>query len=281
MVLEAIAKNLNVYNNNECVAVCGVAMEKLAARKQFFMREDALFRRAVSDVYEAKNDIYSCIQVLKDINYDGDCYEEKIDDWLSLAAYWFELKDPTAAESCLKKVLHIFHHTTDPAKIQRCRMVKAKVEDSNRDFLNAAQSYYGVSQLESVENQDLQELLDCALKCTLLSPAGPRKARLLAILYNDERLKSNQFYDLLAKMYLGSVIRQEHVEEFKNSLETYQNVTMADGYSVLEKALIEHNIVVISRIYMNIRFDELGNFLGIKKEQAEGFIAKMVEQARI
>ena len=58
-------------------------------------------------------------------------------------------------------------------------------------------------------------------------------------------------------------------------------MTMGDGYTVLEKALIEHNIVVISRIYMNIHFDELGNFLGINQEQAEDFVAKMVEQGRI
>ena len=64
-------------------------------------------------------------------------------------------------------------------------------------------------------------------------------------------------------------------------MEDFQNIMMADGYSVLERALIEHNIVVISKIYMNIRFSELGNFLGIQPEQAEDFIANMVEQGRI
>lgn len=99
-----------------------------------------------------------------------------------------------------------------------------------------------------------------------MAPSGPRKARLLAILYNEERLKSNQFFALLSKMFVGEVIRREHVEDFKGKLEDYQNITMGDGYSVLDKALIEHNIVVISRIYMNIRFNELGNFLGIQPD---------------
>ena len=49
-------------------------------------------------------------------------------------------------------------------------------------------------------------------------------------------------------------------------MEDFQNVMMSDGYSVLDKALIEHNIVVISKIYMNIRFSELGNFLNIQPE---------------
>ena len=64
-------------------------------------------------------------------------------------------------------------------------------------------------------------------------------------------------------MYVGEVIRPEHVQQFKEKLADFQNVVMGDGYSVLDKALIEHNIVVISKIYMNIRFSELGNFLGI------------------
>ena len=94
-------------------------------------------------------------------------------------------------------------------------------------------------------------------------------------------MKSNQFFDLLSKMFVGEVIRKEHVIEFKKKLEDYQNIVMGDGYSVLDKALIEHNIVVISRIYMNIRFSELGNFLGIHKDQAEEFVASMVSEGRI
>ena len=77
------------------------------------------------------------------------------------------------------------------------------------------------------------------------------------------------------------MIRPEMVEEFKGELEDWQNVTMGDGYTVLEKSLIEHNILVISKIYMNIRFEEIGKFLGINAEQAEDIIATMVEQGRI
>ena len=135
--------------------------------------------------------------------------------------------------------------------------------------------------MEGADAEQAEQLLDAALTCTILAPAGPRKARLLAILYTEERMKSNQFFDLLSKMFVGEVIRKEHVVEFKKKLEDYQNIVMGDGYSVLDKALIEHNIVVISRIYMNIRFAELGNFLGIQKDQAEEFVASMVSEGRI
>ena len=62
----------------------------------------------------------------------------------------------------------------------RYEMAYAKVQDSNRNFLNAAQSYYKTSNREGVEAESKDELLDCTLKCLILSPSGPRKAHLLA-----------------------------------------------------------------------------------------------------
>ena len=72
--------------------------------------------------------------------------------------------------------------------------------------------------------------------------------------------------------------------EFKEDLaanHVHMNVTGVDGYTVLNRALIEHNIMIISRIYMNITFNELGSFLGIRPEQAEEIVAKMVAEKRI
>jgi len=132
------------------------------------------------------------IDILKGVQYEGDCYEEKIQDWLDIAAYAFEINDPTVAEQFVKnKIAHIVHHTTDNDKIMRYRMCYAKVQDSNRDFQNASQEYYKASNLPGVDADAIEELIDCTLKTTILSPSGPQKARLLAILYNDERAKSN------------------------------------------------------------------------------------------
>ena len=38
---------------------------------------------------------------------------------------------------------------------------------------------------------------------------------------------------------------------------------------------------VLSKIYLNITFEELGNFLGITAEQAEAIIAKMMGEQRV
>lgn len=62
-------------------------------------------------MHEAREDFYESVQVLLGITYDGDAYEEKIEDWLNLVAFQFEMKDSTAAEGYVKKVMHILHHT--------------------------------------------------------------------------------------------------------------------------------------------------------------------------
>ena len=94
-----------------------------------------------------------------------------------------------------------------------------------------------------------------ALTCTILAPSGPSKARLLGILYKEELLKSNEFYELLAKMFNSEIIKQNDAQAFQKGLETHQNVTGVDGFTVLSRVLIEHNIMVISKIYMNITFN--------------------------
>jgi COP9 signalosome complex subunit 4 len=50
-------------------------------------------------------------------------------------------------------------------------------------------------------------------------------------------------------MYLGKIIKRPDVEAFDESLQPHQKTVSQDGFSVLGKALIEHNIEVISKIY--------------------------------
>jgi COP9 signalosome complex subunit 4 len=124
-------------------------------------------------------------------------------------------------------------------------------------------------------------LFNKAVVCGILAPSGARKARTMTVLMKDERCKMNPFYDLVSKMTLGMVIREKDSKEFEGQLDTHQKVTLADGNTVLGKALIEHNIQVLSKIYMNIKFVELGNFLRIAPRQAEQTIAKMIAEQRI
>lgn len=112
-----------------------------------------------------------------------------------------------------------------------------------------------------------------SITCAILSPAGPQKSRILAVLHKDIRSQKNEHFDILDKMFLGKIIRKPETKSFDDSLSDHQRTISQEGYSVLGKALIEHNIEVISKIYKNISFEELGRFLEIQPQQAETIIA--------
>lgn len=42
-----------------------------------------------------------------------------------------------------------------------------------------------------------------------------------------------------------------------------------DGYSILDRAVMEHNMVAVSRIYHNISFAQLAAVLALEPEKAE------------
>jgi COP9 signalosome complex subunit 4 len=95
------------------------------------------------------------------------------------------------------------------------------------------------------------------------------------------RSQKLEHFDILDKMFLGRVIKRPDIKSFDESLAVHQKTVSSEGYSVLDKALIEHNIEVISKIYKNISFEELGRFLEIDPNQAESIIAQMVSENRI
>lgn len=104
---------------------------------------------------------------------------------------------------------------------------------------------------------------------------------MITVLYKDDRRNKMEYGDLLEKMFVGQVIKKPDVKKFEESLALHQNVRGKEGYTVLEKALLEHNIEVISKLYANISFTELGRFLEIPPAQAEKLISQMVIENRI
>lgn len=64
-------------------------------------------------------------------------------------------------------------------------------------------------------------------------------------------------------------------------LAAHQLAMMADGSTVLAKAVIEHNLRGASRLYNNIGFDALGLLLGLDGDKAEETTARMIEQGRL
>jgi COP9 signalosome complex subunit 4 len=77
----------------------------------------------------------------------------------------------------------------------------AQVQDANQKYHQAAAGYLRLSE-KIINPKESLEKLEQGMKCTILSPAGPNRARLLAKFYKDERSTQLPGAKLVEKMYL-------------------------------------------------------------------------------
>lgn len=148
-----------------------------------------------------------------------------------------------------------------------------------------------------------------AVTCAVLAPAGPNRSRVLASLYRDERTLELPTYNILSKMFLDHILRSGEVKNFEGTLKPHQLARIAispndklasaaqddDGPSynepntstrtgpstVLDRAVMEHNLLASSKIYKNITFRGLGALLDLTPGAAETMARKMIEQGRL
>lgn len=71
------------------------------------------------------------------------------------------------------------------------------------------------------------------------------------------------------------------VEAFAEGLRPHQKAVTSDGTTVLERAVVEHNLAAASRLYNNIYFVELGQLLGVPPATGETIAARMIAEDRL
>ena len=80
---------------------------------------------------------------------------------------------------------------------------------------------------------------------------------------------------------MEQLLRNPQVENFEKSLMTHQKAVLGNGLTVLDQAVLEHNMVAISKIYNNISLSELGLLLEIDATKAEKIVALMIMENRL
>lgn len=106
---------------------------------------------------------------------------------------------------------------------------------------------------------------------------------MLATLFKDERCQQLPAYSILEKMYLDRIIRRSELEEFEALLQPHQKAHTTDGLgsTILDRAVIEHNLLSASKLYNNITFEELGALLEIPPTKAEKIASQMITEGRM
>jgi len=68
---------------------------------------------------------------------------------------------------------------------------------------------------------------------------------------------------------------------FAEGLKKHQKATIQENFTVLDKAVIEHNIVAISKLYETISYDSLAKMLAITNYNTEKIIHTMISEKRL
>ena len=82
-------------------------------------------------------------------------------------------------------------------------------------------------------------------------------------------------------MYLERIIRPYQVKEFESVLLPHQKAKTLDGSALLDRAVVEHNLLAASKLYNNIKCEELGNLFDISPEKAEKIASQMISEERM
>jgi len=237
----------------------------------------------LADFYARNEDFILAAQALAGIPLDSAgrqlSTEYKVNIYVRIAQYYLEEEESVQAEIYIKRAAQFTQDVKDPQLLLRFKSCLARIQDHKRLFLEAALKYHELSQIVS-EGERL-DALKLAVTCAILAKAGPQRSRVLANLYKDDRSAKLDIFSVLEKMYLERVIRKSEVQLFKEGLAVHQMADLSDGYKVHEKAIIEHNLLAASKIYLNITFDELGGLLEISPQQAEKVAARMIVEERL
>ena len=83
-------------------------------------------------------------------------------------------------------------------------------------------------------------------------------------------------------MYKNRIVHKRELEQFEASLAPHQKAIMADGLTIVERGVLEHNMVAVSHLYTSIYFSQLGQLLGVvDADKAEKVAAKMISDGSL
>ena len=275
----------DVPSNDTKIEVGEHALNIFQSQASSFEEQNAQLREIMADAHEQDEDFLASAKVLAGIPLESSqrkvSNEDKVRFWIRITRNYLEVDDTTLAEQYLNKAKNLIYMVSDRDLNLHFKLCQARIQDARRNFLAAAQGYQDISFLPVIAEEERLHTLSMAIKCAVLAPAGPARSRALGRLYKDERAATLEEFGILEKMFLDRLLTAKEVENFAEGLAIHQLAKTSDGSTVLAKAVVEHNLRGASRLYSNIRFDDLGLLLGLDGDKAEETTARMIEQGRL
>ncbi|XP_070545183.1 COP9 signalosome complex subunit 4-like isoform X2 [Ptychodera flava] len=260
-------------------------LDKVQPRVISFEEQVASVRQHLAEIYEREQRWRDAANVLVGIPLETGqkqySVDYKLETYLKIARLYLEDEDPVQAEAYINRASLLQADSTNEQLHIHYKVCYARVLDYRRKFIEAAQRYNELSYRTIIAEEERMQALKHALHCTILASAGQQRSRMLATLFKDERCQQLPAYGILEKMYLDRIIRSYQLKEFAATLQSHQLATTADGSTILDRAVIEHNLLSASKLYNNITFEELGSLLEIPPAKAEKIASQMISEGRM
>ncbi|XP_039274154.1 COP9 signalosome complex subunit 4-like [Styela clava] len=284
-LMTEFCQHLSQLNNAMCKEVCHFALDRIQPRVISFEEQVAQIRQHLAKVYEDEESWKDAATILVGINIESGQkqydHDYKLETYLKIARLFLEDDDPVQAETYINRASMLQNETKNEQLQIHYKVCYARVLDYRRKFIEAAQRYNELSYRTTIHEDERTKALEKALHCAILAPAGQQRSRMLATLFKDERCQQLSSFGILEKMYLDRIIRADELEEFANQLMPHQKATTADGTSILDRAVTEHNLLSASKLYNNITFEGLGALLEISADKAEKIASQMISENRM
>lgn len=280
-----IAAMLTKFQNDVTKSIAHFILDKVQPRVISFEEQVAAIRQHLAGIYEKEEQWKEAANVLVGIpletgqkHYTADY---KLETYLKIARLYLEDEDPVQAEAFINRASMLQAQTQNEQLQVHYKVCYARVLDYRRKFIEAAQRYNELSYKTIVDENERIESLKKAMICTVLASAGQQRSRMLANLFKDERCQQLPCFNILEKMYLDRIIKRSEMDEISELLAAHQRAKTADGSSILDRAIVEHNLLSASKLYNNIKFVELGAILEIDPRKAERIASQMITEGRM
>ncbi|KAF9970878.1 hypothetical protein BGZ73_006277 [Actinomortierella ambigua] len=261
------------------------ALDRVQPRVVSFEDQISVLRTNLATILEDEEEWSEAAQVLMGIPLESGhriiSNEYKVGVYIRIVRLLLEEDESVSAEAYLNRASVLMRETKDITLQLTFKLSQARILDFKNKFLEASSRYHEISYVQEVNAEERMHILSASVVCAVLAPAGPQRSRMLATLYKDDRSQRLPHFSILEKMYLDRVLRSGEVAEFAQTLKPHQLALLPDQTTVLDRAVIEHNLLSASKIYNNISFEELGALLGVKPEQAEARASKMMGEGRM
>lgn len=257
------------------------AVRAFRAHGATFEAPDWKLRQLLYDMSVADSDFAGAARFLSEAIQVPE--KERLRTYVLIAQNFLAAEDSGNADSFVRRATECLTDDTEWTLLTQLKACRAKVQDARRNFLQAAQLYLELSQVDrdEVNRDELLEFLNKATICAVLARAGPPRQRLMGKIYSDSRAKGVAAFPMLERMYRERIVTAADATRFRLLLRTHQKAKLADGSTVLDRAIREHNTLAASRVYSSISFDALGSLLGTDAAAAERLAAEMIQTDRL